>query len=309
MFDKLIKLVSFLFFIFGIYMVKKEIDLVGWKTIWQLIKNQTFCQMICGIFLVYLNYCFLEKYDLLGLSYLKKKAPCSLIKTMSCISFAVSNVAGHVYASGGAIRYLFLKPLGFQRREIFLLIGFILTFISLGMMCCFLLAVVCHFVFKTSVNYTHPLFLVFFSFISLFALFIYFKEIVIKKRLLRIKKICLHAPTTKESLSGILIGIGDFLSLFLVFYLFLPSMGHSAIHETVTAFVCFTFASVLAYLSQVPAGIGVFESLFLIVFPHATIHKSGILAALILYRVFYFILPFLIACIYLVAKKMKKNVF
>ncbi len=303
LFDRLIKLMSLIFFLSAVWLIKKEINFVGAKNLLNIILSVPFTALIIGFFLTGVNYLILSCYDVLGLKYIHKKLPYQKILPMSAVSFAVSNLAGHIYASGGAVRYLFLNPLGFSKKNIFLLVFFETLSIVLGLALGFILAVFLETVNGTLKNY-HYLSLFYLSAFLIIAGFLfYFEEIVKKRRSFKIGKTIVKAPDTKLTAQQIWVGLFDFISMFLVFYVFLRTFISA---DIITVFIIFTTATVLSYLSQVPAGIGVLESLFLLLFTHTGAEKGAILGAFALYRSVYFFIPFIIGCcVFLVLKKKK----
>ena len=55
-------------------------------------------------------------------------------------------------------------------------------------------------------------------------------------------------------------------------------------------------ASIAGVISHVPAGLGVFEAVLLIALPEAA-HAPGVAAALVIYRLIYYVLPLLLAAV------------
>ena len=303
MFDKIINLVSLIFFCAAIWLIKKEIDYVGADKLLEIILSAPKGALFSAILLTILNYLILSGYDFWGLKYIQKPLPYQKILPMSATSFAVSNLAGHIYASGGAVRYLFLKPLGFTKQNILMLIFFETLGIVLGLAVSFVLAVFLETVNGTLKSYHYLSFLYLSAFLIIMGFWFYFEEVVQKERTFKIGKFLIKAPDKNLTLWQIWVGLFDFLSMFLVFYVFLNAFIPSSL---VTVFVVFTVATVLSYLSQVPAGIGVLESLFLILYTHTDTEKGAILAAFALYRVIYFFIPFLVGC-FIFYRLKKKN--
>ncbi|MBO7243955.1 MAG: UPF0104 family protein [Alphaproteobacteria bacterium] len=287
-------------------MIYKEVSLVGLSTLITSLKKTSLFLLISGLILTLINFLFLAGYDFLGLQYLKRKLPFLTVFKISALSFAISNVAGHTYASGSALRYLLLKKFEFQKKEIFILVGFISLLSVFGLMIGFLLALFVKILGAIPVHFLHPFLFYLTGATCLLIFLFYFFKIVPNKRELKIKNIRLKAPSFSLSAKGIFIGLMDFLSLYSVFYLFLASNGD---FHLLFVFPAFAFALVLAYLSQVPAGIGVFESLFLILYPHESDEKAIILTAFILFRVVYYIIPFCLAGIYLLIQKPNRENF
>lgn len=302
MFDKIIKLISVIFFLAALWLIHKEIQLIGLKNLYQIILSTPYLIIILATFATLINFLVLSGYDMLAVSYVQKKISFKKILPISSISFAISNLAGHIYASGGSIRYLFLKPLGFTKKEIFLIITFETLTILLGLTFAFVLAIFLETINGTLKSYHYLSLLYLSAFLIIAGFLFYFEEIIKKRKTLQIKKITIKAPTLNQTYLGLLVGLLDFLSLFMVFYIFLSYFIETNIAPV---FIIFTTATILSYLSQVPAGIGVLESLFIVLFPHTTDQKGPILAAFALYRVVYFIIPFFVASIYLGYLKLK----
>ena len=125
---------------------------------------------------------------------------------------------------------------------------------------------------------------------------IYYITVIRKNRTLTWGKLTLSSPTKQETIDQILVGLGDNITLFLCFYLILKYFVSASLSET---FMIFMVAQALGYATQVPGGLGVFEGTFLSLFPHTSAQKAGILASLILFRVFYYFIPFILSVIYL----------
>ncbi len=302
MLDKLIKVMSFIFFLAALWLIKKEITLVGWQNLWQIIRTTPPIIVGLGVTITLCNYLILSGYDLLGLYYIQKKLPFLKVLQMSSVSFAISNLAGHIYASGGAVRYLFLKPFQFKKRDIFMLISVETLTILLGLAFAFVVAIFLETITGTLKNYHYLSLLYLSAFLIVAGFLFYFEEIVKKGRSFLLGKMVLKTPDVWQTVLGLIVGFFDFMTMFLVFYAFLDYF--LEVHF-INVFIIFTTAMMLSYLSQVPAGIGVLESLFIILFPHGTLDKGGILAAFALYRVVYFILPFLLASLYIGYKKLR----
>ena len=106
------------------------------------------------------------------------------------------------------------------------------------------------------------------------------------------------------TIKQILLGISDNILLFLVFYAGLRYHIPTPFFET---FMVFIIAQSIGLMTQVPGGLGVFESSFLYIFPYMPAQKGAILMSLILFRIIYYFTPFIIACLYLAGKHYMKK--
>ena len=288
MLNRIIKIITWGFFLLAVWIIAKEVKIVGWENLIDLmIDTPLWVIGIAGVGII-LNYIVLSGYDWLALDYIGKKLPYKKVLKAAGISFAFSNTTGHTYAAGGAIRYLFYTPWGIPDVAILKMILFETLTILIGIAVSFIVAV-----------FLSPLPDAGCDAIGIgigILLACYVVGIIIPKKKIHIKKILLSAPDIKITIKQIIIGLMDNILLFLIFYTFLRYHINAPVIET---FCIFIIAQSIGYMAQVPGGLGVFEGSFLYLFPHESDQKSGILAALILFRIFYYFLPFIIAIIYL----------
>ncbi|QIG81037.1 bifunctional lysylphosphatidylglycerol flippase/synthetase MprF [Stakelama tenebrarum] len=83
-----------------------------------------------------------------------------------------------------------------------------------------------------------------------------------------------------------------------VIFVLLPELGVSAFPQLLAAFV---LALAIAVITHAPGGLGVFEATVLILLPN--IPRDSLAAALIGYRLIYFLLPFALALVYLAIRE------
>lgn len=102
----------------------------------------------------------------------------------------------------------------------------------------------------------------------------------------------LTLPSARSTLLQIGIGITDLTLAALAMYVLI------AIHTPVDmadAIIAFVFAALLGFLSHAPGSLGVFDAAMLIALPQ--VEKEQLLAALVIFRCLYFIIPFCIAIV------------
>lgn len=303
MLDKIIKLLSFVFLVLGIWFISKDIETVGAEKLWHMITSTPLSILTAVLLATGINYLFLIGYDVISLEYIDRFIPYPKIIQTSLVGFGISNTAGHAYASGGAIRYLFYVPQGLKRLEVLKVIAFETLSIFIGIMVAFEIAVLLSFFELSKSAYTKLNEVHFIGIILLIFLLSYYYFIVIPKRNLKIGKQVIQAPDKKTTLKQIVVGLGDNVTLFITFYTVFSYYIDASFLE---AFTVFIIAQSIALATQVPGGIGVFESSFLLLFPHEQSEKTGILASLAVFRVIYYFIPFIVAGIYLGVYRLKK---
>ena len=101
-----------------------------------------------------------------------------------------------------------------------------------------------------------------------------------------------HIPDGRETLWQIVIGAIDLAFAGGALYLLLPDAGVPAL---LTFWTIYAVAMLAGALSHSPGGLGVFEGVMLLLMPLAP--KAGVLAALVLFRMIYTYIPFLLGLI------------
>ncbi len=103
----------------------------------------------------------------------------------------------------------------------------------------------------------------------------------------RIGGIKFHIPSFGMSLVQTILGIADALCAGLVLYFCIRPYIDLPFGVFIGLYV---IAMVAGVFSQVPGGIGVFESVFMVALPES-VDKASIFGALLAYRIIYYVLP------------------
>ncbi len=118
-----------------------------------------------------------------------------------------------------------------------------------------------------------------------YLIFVYVREAPI-----RLGGWSVRLPTLRLTLLQVVVGLVDVCLVASVLYLLLPSSAGIAF----LPFLAVYLASILVgVLSHVPAGLGVLESMLLLLLPH--VPPEQLLAAVLIYRVIYEVVPFMLA--------------
>jgi glycosyltransferase 2 family protein len=96
-------------------------------------------------------------------------------------------------------------------------------------------------------------------------------------------------PDGRETMLQVVIGAIDLAFAGAALYLLLPDIGRP---DLLTFLTIYAVAMVTGALSHSPGGLGVFEGVVLLLMPDAP--KAGVLAALVLFRLIYTYIPFLL---------------
>lgn len=281
---KIVRYAGLFFFVLAAGMLYWQLRNYSLRDIAHALVNIPVHNLIFACISCLAGYLALSLYDYLALDYVERKVTWWKWMLAGMLGFAISNNAGSALVSGGAIRYRLytrwrvpggdiIKMLTFSGITYFLgaaaiaIIGFFLipsdiVVGSVGMNGLFATCVVLVSVY--------------------FGMTVFFKNKSIK-----IGQILFKVPTTKTAIIQMMLGILDSVCAGLVLYFCIRTY----INIPFAVFIgLYVIAMVAGIFSQVPGGIGVFESIFMVVLPD-DVDKANIFGALLAYRIIYYLLP------------------
>lgn len=249
--------------------------------------------LFLAILLTFLDYFVLTGYDALALRYIKHPLRYTKIALASFIGYAFSH--NTTIVGGSAARYRIYSSLGISASDvgklvIFCSLTFWLGFLSIGGVFFILqpheIPMLSYLPFSTD----RPLGVIF-----LVVVFGYLSTVLFFKKPLRIREWELQKPPFWISLGQIGISSLDWALAAAVLYVLLPGR----IGLTYPQFLgLFLLAQAAGLVSSVPGGLGVFETIILLLLSgFAT--PTALIGSLLLYRVVYYILPLTAASILL----------
>ncbi|WP_278002854.1 lysylphosphatidylglycerol synthase domain-containing protein [Nodosilinea sp. LEGE 06152] len=243
-----------------------------------------------AIALTALNYAFLTGYDTLSARFVRQPLPYAKTALVAVISYGISNSVGLALLSGSAIRYRFYTAWGFSPGKIAQMIAFCNLSFWLGLFAVGGLVFtveplsvpgLLHLPFQTA----HPLGILFLAITVAYLLLSSFS-----RRAVHLKGWVLPHLPPGLALNQIAITSCDWALAAAVLYVLLPT------HPGLTYFIFFgsyLLAQIAGVISNVPGGLGVFETvLILLVSP--PIPSDQLLGALLVYRLVYYFLPLLV---------------
>jgi len=206
------------------------------------------------------------------------------------IAFPLGHALGQTVLSGSALRYRMYVPAGFSAMEVgaaVLLCGLPYA-LAFGLL--FDLALVFASeqlapLFRISAQWLFALGCVGLAKDAGYLLFVY-----LRKAPIRLGGWAVNLPTLHMTLLQLVVGLVDICLIASILYLLLPESAAISF----LPFVAVYLASVIVgVVSHVPAGLGVLESMLLLLLPH--VPPEQLLAAVLLYRVIYEVLPLVVA--------------
>ncbi|MEH2306298.1 lysylphosphatidylglycerol synthase domain-containing protein [Nostoc sp.] len=244
-----------------------------------------------AIWLTVLGYLVMVGYDILGFSYINRSLNWNKIALTSFISSAFSNTIGFALLTSSAIRYRFYATWGVPAVAIAQVIAFANFTFWLGMFavagCLFLINPLkiptqLHLPFAT----VRPIGVIFLLLVASYLL----GSIFIKQPLI-VRGQEFRFPSFKISLIQIAISGLDWILAAAILYAVLPTNISLSYLDFLGVYLLAMFAGVV---SNVPGGLGVFETIILLILS-SQVSAAAILGSMLAYRGIYYFLPLLVA--------------
>ncbi|ACL56049.1 lysylphosphatidylglycerol synthase domain-containing protein [Methylobacterium nodulans] len=294
---------SAILFLISLGVLYELVSTVTWSELRAAFTAATAEQVSLAVMLVAVSYLFLTCYDALALRQLRIRVPYRTTALASFTSYAVSFNLGFPLLTAGTIRYWIYSGKGLSPGRIAALTivaGF--TFwLGMGAVLGFSLVREAEPLSRlTSVSSRINQGL---GFAALAAVLGYLAWVTQRRRSVRVRGWRLELPGLGVSLSQMLVGAGDVCAAAGVLYVLLPN-GHGVSFEAFVAI--YVLAAMLGIASHAPGGLGVFEATVLLAL--SGLPRESVLGALLLFRVCYYLVPFVIALAALGAYEIAKRV-
>jgi phosphatidylglycerol lysyltransferase len=245
--------------------------------------------------LTILNYLVLTLYDALALRYIRRRLSYPKLALASFIGYVFSNNATIV--GGSAARYRIYSAFGVPAHEVAKLVLFCSLTFWLGL---FAVAGVAFLVgpqrlpsaLHVPLDSVWPLGILFLAIVAA-----YLAVAAGRRRPLSVLGWEFPVPSLGISAAQIAVSSVDWILAASVLYAVLPTTAHLTAPRFLAAFMLAQAAGLLSY---VPGGLGVFETVILILLS-GTAEPSALLGAMLTYRLIYYIGPLVVASILLAA--------
>jgi uncharacterized membrane protein YbhN (UPF0104 family) len=228
-------------------------------------------------------------YDVLAFRYIVRRLPLDAIALTAFVSYSFGNNIGHTLITGATVRYWMYTARGVSPGEIakivlFCSLGFWLGYLQLGALVFIAAPAAVPASLGLAWVSTQPLGLAF-----LLVLLTYLAIVALRPRALRIRDWVLSLPSMPLTLGQLATSTAYLLLMGTTLWALLPAgIGHA---QFMTVFM---LALVAGTVSQVPAGLGVFETVVLLLVTPA-LPLPGVAAALLAFRGIFYLLPLAVA--------------
>jgi glycosyltransferase 2 family protein len=278
-----------------LYLIVRELDA---QEIRSAFAAASFRQTLLAVLFVAVSYLLLTGYDAIGFRQLRLKVSYAITALGSYTSYAVSFTLGFPLITGGTVRYWIYSTVGIGAKAIasLTLIAGVTFWLGMGAVLGFCL------IWKpaeiaelsrlpASVNRLIGLGV-------LAGIASYLAWVSLKARSLSFQGWSLRLPNLRISLAQMLIGALEVCAAGAACYVLLPQ-GYGI---TYGAFIAaYVFACILGIASHAPGGIGVFEATILLALPN--VPKEQLLGSLLLFRLYYYVIPFVFALLLLAGRE------
>jgi len=293
-------LLGLLLFAVALWTVHRQLAEYRYQDITRALSEISSDRLILSLILTAASYLLLAGYDILAFHYLERPLEYGKIARASFIGYAFSNNIGFSMIAGSTIRYRLYSAWGLSALEVAKIITFIAATFWLGLFSIggvvFLsepmaLPNLLHLPFNT----TRPIGVILLTLVAG-----YFIGSALFHRPVRIRgwEFCLPSP--KLSFEQILLASADWVVASGALYVLLPP---GEVPSYPVFLGIFLLAQIAGLISQVPGGLGILETIVLLLLS-PEIPAASIAGALLLYRGIYYFLPLGLAALLLGAHEL-----
>jgi phosphatidylglycerol lysyltransferase len=262
----------------------------SWHDILAHVRAIPSSHLLAAVALTCAGYGCLTLYDALGLRFAGVRVPYPRLALISFMGFAIGHNVGLNTVSGGAIRYRAYSPLGLTVKQIGTVIAFGTLTFGLGAATLLGLSLVSQAGLSGSLLHVNRALVVLAGVLLLAAVGSYLWLACSRHESLRYKKIVIPVPTPRLAFAQVAVASADLLCAAGVLYVMLPPQADIGFAQFAGLYLIAITAGII---SNVPGGVGVFESVLLFIF--RSVPPDRLLGALLAYRIIYYFGPFAVA--------------
>jgi uncharacterized membrane protein YbhN (UPF0104 family) len=285
----------FVVMLVAIWFVSKKLKGVTWEEVKLGFDSLPTIHIIAALALTAINYLILTGYDWIAIRFMRKRLSFPRMMAGAIVGYASGNVLGWLFG-GNAARYRMYSKWGFSTLEIIGLVSILSVTFWLGL---FLLAGIAfialpihlppsveeHFKIETKLFGNIELSQHMFGYIFLGCVIAYLAACLLIRKPIHFKGMSISLPPFKLSAMQLVVSALDFLLATTTLYVLLPP-----------DIVAYLTAQIAAVLTHVPGGYGLLEGILIAFLEGPTADRTGsIVAAVIMFRIIYYLIPFCVA--------------
>lgn len=275
---------------FSVWLLYKELRHLSLDDVWgSLIAINTHHWLMSGLCTL-VAYAALAGYDRIALQHLKRKVGWLFITLTSFTTYALSHNVGASVFSGAVVRYRAYTSKGLSAAEVGILVALcsftflIGTIMLIGFILVYEPEITERFVDVLPVEASRTTGILLLAIVALYII-----GSLMKLRPLKIGSFTLFYPVPKLVVQQLVIGPIELIGAAGIIYFALPEAGNPGFMVILGIFLI-SFSAAL--ISHAPGGLGVLELVFVMGLPD--MNPADVIAALLVFRLFYLIIPFVI---------------
>lgn len=279
----------------AVWVLWHELRGISFDDFWVSITAIKWHNWVMALLGAVLAYAAIAGYDHMALSHIGRSFPWLFVTLCSFTTYALSHNIGGSVVSGAVIRFRAYGSRGLTMHEVGIVVAFaFFTFILSAALVAGVIFLIAPEVIDRFVNFDSlPIKLSSSTGVFLIGLvLLYVIGSLFQMRPLEIGKLKLEYPRPGIVLRQLTIGPAEIVFAGTIFYFALPEAGNPGFIVVLGVFVV---AFALATSTHAPGGLGVFELVALTGL--SDMNKADVLAALVVFRLLYFILPLLIGLV------------
>jgi phosphatidylglycerol lysyltransferase len=285
-----------LVFSVALWALHSELATLHYRDIRAAINSVPRSRLALGLAFTALGYLALVSYDWLALRYIRRPLPTRRVAFVGFVSYAISQSLGFPVLIGGSLRYRFYSAWGLSSADIALAVGFNAVTFWIGVLS------IGGVVFLAEPRATPDLLglpvasLAVIGALLLGIVVAYIVASIVRREPLHARGWEFSLPRPALAVAQVVVSSFDWVMAGAVLYSVLPAEQHSV--AFVPFLSAFLLAQVVGLVSHVPGGLGVFESVIVILLKDE-IPAAGLVGALLAYRVVYYLVPLSVALLML----------
>jgi phosphatidylglycerol lysyltransferase len=291
-------LVGLALFVVALRVLHAELHATSWRDLSADIHNTGGQQLLFAVLLTALNYALLTGYDFLGCASLGLRLPAREIARTSFLAYGIANTVGGLALAGYSVRYRFYTRSGLSLGDLSRLalsysVTFWLGLLTLGGISLAIdpLPAVRGLPASWALRTVGCLLAA--------APLAYLVAAALRREPIRIRRFAVPLPPLRLAIAQLALSCAEWILFASVLYVLLPPSELSFL----TFLGAFLAAVLLGLVSHVPAGLGVFEGLMVLLL-HPYLSSQQLIPAFVVFRTVYYLCPFLIALVLLVADEL-----
>ncbi len=272
------------------FVVTRTLLTMNYSALRSAIHQTTMEQFLLAAIFTACSYLALTGYDACSLKQLRLRVPYATTALASFTSYAISFTMGFALVTSGTVRYWVYSQVGLRAGQVLSLT--LIAGVTFWMGMVLVIAIVLMAMpgpvaeinqLKVWINWLMGLG-------ALAAVLAWIAWVSVSPRRIVVRGVSLELPGFRISIAQMLLGAIDLMFAAAALYVLLPD-GHGLDYLTFAGL--YVFACLLGIASNAPGGIGAFEVTMLKTVPAPSV--EALLASLVLFRLIYYFIPFVLA--------------